>query len=440
MNINEAIKFIEKISSKNGVLSLSRVTHLLSSMGNPEKELKCVHIAGTNGKGSTASMIASVLKEAGYKTGLYTSPYIHTFNERIQINGTNINDEELIEAIEGIKGAIEGMEEKPSEFDIVTAIGFHYFNKVKCDIVVLEVGLGGRLDSTNACVLPEAAVITAIGLDHTKELGNTIEKIASEKAGIIKKDCDVVLYEAEEEVAAIIRHKCVQTMSMLHEIKFDDIEVIESNLKGQTFNYLDFKNIEINLLGGHQLKNAAVSLKTIEVLIKRGWKISQKNIQDGMKSVKWPGRFEILNKKPYFIVDGAHNPQGVEALIKNIGMYFNKKVIFLTGVFKDKDYEKMFEMIYPYGKKFITVQPDNQRSLDYKYLAMLLKEKYKQTEVYDVGDVQKGIDVSLRGAKEDDIIVAFGSLYIVGSVREYFLQLKIKEDNDGNYYKRQTCS
>lgn len=421
MNIDEAIEFIEKTSNKERIRGLSRINYLLNYLGNPERELKYVHITGTNGKGSTASMIASVLKEAGYKTGLYTSPYIHKFNERMQVNGVNIPDEDLIKSVEEIKDVVAGMVEKPTQFDLITAIGFLYFKKVKCDIVVLEVGLGGRFDSTNACASPEVAVITTIGLEHTKELGNTIEKIAAEKAGIIKKNCDVILYEAQQTVLDIIKNECEQKSSSLHEVKFDEIEVIKSDLRGQVFNYLDFRDIEIGLLGEHQLKNAAVSLEAIDGLIKRGWKISYKNIQEGLKNAKWPGRFEILNEKPYFIVDGAHNPQGVETLVKNIKKYFkNKKVIFLTGVFKDKEYEKIFEIAVPYGKRFITVQPDYQRALDYKELAMFLRNKYKHAEIFEAGDVRSGIEISLGCAEREDVIVAFGSLYMVGCIREFF--------------------
>lgn len=423
MNISEAIEFIEKTSNKVNTRSLSRINYLLDCLGNPERELKYVHIAGTNGKGSTASMIASVLKEAGYKTGLYTSPYINKFNERIQVNGINIPDEELTEDAEKVKKVAEGMEEKPTQFDLITAIGFLYFKKVKCDVVVLEVGLGGRFDSTNACVTPEVAVITALGLEHTKELGDTVEKIASEKAGIIKKNCNVVLYEAQQTILDVIKNECFKNSAILYEVKFDQIEVIKGDLSGQVFSYLDFKNVEIGLLGDHQLKNAAVSLKAIEILIKHGWDISFENIQDGLKKAKWPGRFEILNKKPYFIVDGAHNPQGVETLVKNISKYFvGKKVIFLSGVFMDKNYEKMFEIAAPYGKKFITVQPDNQRALDYRDLAMMLRNKYKIMEVYEAGDVQNGIEISLECAEQGDVIIAFGSLYMVGCIREYFLK------------------
>lgn len=437
MNIDEAIEFIEKTSNKDRIRNMSRINYLLSYLGNPERELKYVHITGTNGKGSTASMIASVLKEAGYKTGLYTSPYIHKFNERMQVNGVNIPDEDLIKAVEEIKDAVATMAEKPTQFDLITAIGFLYFKKVKCDIVVLEVGLGGRFDSTNACVSPEVAVITSLGLEHTKELGDTIEKIASEKAGIIKKKCDVILYEAQQTVLDIIKNECMQKSSRLHEVNFDEIEVIKSDLRGQIFSYSDFKNIEISLLGEHQLKNAAVSLEAIDCLIKRGWDISYKNIQDGFKNAKWPGRFEILNEKPYFIVDGAHNPQGVETLVKNIKKYFkNKKVIFLTGVFRDKEYEKMFEIAVSYGKKFITVQPDYQRALDYKDLAKLLRKKYKHVEVFEAGDIQNGIEISLGCAEQEDVVVAFGSLYMVGVIREFFINKEKMEDNNGIDYKR----
>lgn len=423
MDTKEAMDFIEQTAVKGSVLGLSRIEELLKLIGNPEKKLKYIHIAGTNGKGSTASMLASILQEAGYKTGLFISPHIHTFNERIQVDGVNIPNECLIKAVEQIKCAVNSMDEKPTEFEIVTAMGFLYFNQCKCDIVVLEVGLGGRLDSTNVVEAKEAAVITNIGLDHTKELGDTVEKIAAEKAGIIKENCDVILYQQQNSVHDIIEAACKNNVARLHDVDFEKIEILKSDLNSQILNYLNFKNIELRLLGEHQLKNAVVVLKTIEVLIKKGWKISDQDIHNGLKKARWPGRFEVLNNDPYFIVDGAHNPNGVESLVNNIEKYFyGRKLIFLTGVLKDKDYKNMLDMIAPFAKKFIAVQPDNPRALDYRDLAMFLRNRYGQAEVIEAEYVKSGIDISLNCAEPDDIVIAFGSLYMVGSIRKYFIK------------------
>lgn len=422
MNIEEVMEFIHKTSWQRCALGLSRIEELMRLLGNPEKKLKYVHIAGTNGKGSTAAFIASILMKAGYKTGLYTSPYINSFNERIQINGSNITNEELIKIAEEVKEKVKLMKEKPTEFEIITAMAFLYFRNSKVDIVVLEVGLGGRLDSTNIIEESEVAIITTIGLEHTKELGDTVEKIAYEKAGIIKKKCDTVLYQQSSSVHRIVSEICREKDSKLHILNFNEVREFKSDLDSQIFNTRDYKNIEIKLLGEHQIKNATVALKTAEVLKKRGWNISDDAIYQGLKKTKWPGRFEILNREPLFIVDGAHNPNGVATLVYNIGKYFpNKKVIILVGVMADKEYEKMLDKVAPFVKEFIVVQPNNPRALFSSDLVGFLKKRY-DISVIDGGEVSKGVKEALMRAEASDIIIAFGSLYMVGDIRKFFIK------------------
>ena len=422
MNITEAIGYISQTAWQKSRLGLERTEKLLELLGNPEKKLKYIHIAGTNGKGSTAAMLASVLTETGYKTGLYTSPYIQCFNERIQINGINIPDERIIEAIEQVKGFVDQMKDKPTEFELITVIALLYFYQCKCDIVVLETGLGGRLDSTNIIPAPEVAVITAIGLDHTRELGDTVEKIAGEKAGIIKQGCDVVLYQQNQSIFEVIESVCMDKSAQLHLVDFNHVEVTNSDLNGQSFHFEDFRDIKIGLLGEYQQKNAAVVLKTLEVLIKKGWNFTVKDIKEGMKKAVWPGRFEVLDRNPYFVVDGAHNPCGVQALADNIKAYFkDRKIIFLVGVLKDKDYTVMMKRIMPLGNKFIVVQPENARALSRGDLACFLSEN-GNADVWEADNVETGIRMALAQAKEDEVIIAFGSLYMVGSIRSFFLQ------------------
>jgi dihydrofolate synthase/folylpolyglutamate synthase len=420
MDMKEAMEFISMNAWQGSRLGLERMEQLLRLLGNPEKKLKYVHIAGTNGKGSTASMLASVLAASGYKTGLYTSPYIQCFNERIQVNGEYISDDKIIEAVELMRQVIDEMEDKPTEFEIITVIAFLYFYQCRCDIVVLEVGMGGRLDSTNIIPKPEVAVITAIDLDHTLELGDTVEKIAGEKAGIIKDNCDVVLYQQKDSVFEVINSVCSAKTARLHMVNFNHIEVLSSDMQGQILNYEHFKNIKISLLGEYQQKNAAVALKTIEVLVNKGWQINEQKVKEGMINAKWPGRFEVLNRNPYFIVDGAHNPNGVQALADNIEAYFkDRKVIFIIGVLRDKNYKEMMNRIASYGKKFIVVPPENQRALSQSELALFLSGSF-EIDVMEVVDVRAGIDLALAMASEDDIIIAFGSLYMTGSIRGYF--------------------
>lgn len=421
MNINEAMDFIHQTQWKGSKLGLSNIEVLMNLLGNPQDELKYIHIAGTNGKGSTASMLASVLIEAGYKTGLYTSPYINKFNERIQVNGENVPDEFLIKSVEKLKVALDKMDNKPTEFEIVTALGFMYFHEVKCDIVVLEVGLGGRLDSTNIIHSPEAAVITAIGIDHTKELGENIEEIALEKAGIIKDDCDVILYDQDKVIVDVIKTIAKEKSSRLHIADFNKIEPLEISLKNQSFNYKEYKNIKLALLGDHQLNNAATVIETINVLKNKGWNISKENLYNGLEKVKWPGRFEVLRENPTFIVDGAHNPHGVITLANNIEKYFKgKKVTFITGVMADKEFEKMYDMVAPYAEKFVVVEPNNPRAFNYHDLGLFLHERYN-VEIIEGKSVSDGIKKALDAAKPDDVIIAFGSLYMSGDIRSYFV-------------------
>lgn len=418
MNRKEAMEYINKTTWRGSRLGLDRMEKLLKLIGNPEKKLKFIHIAGTNGKGSTAAMLASVLTEAGYKTGLFTSPYIHSFHERIKVNGKNIPEEELTATITYLKRFIESMEDKPTEFELMTVIAFLYFQACQCDIVVLEVGLGGRLDSTNVIPTPEAAVITAIDMDHMNELGDTIEKIAYEKAGIIKEYGDVILYQQKESVYEVIRTICDQKSSSLHLVEFKNLEILSSNLEEQKLKFEGFKEVVIRLLGEYQQKNTAVVLKTIEVLQTKGWVISDQALYDGLKKTTWPGRFEVLNRAPCFIVDGAHNPNGVQSLVKNMELYFSgKKKLFLVGVLKDKDYLTMIQLIAPYGDQWIVVQPENERALSTVDLAKVLKEKYNK-DVIEAANVREGVNLALKLAEEEQIIISFGSLYMVGEIRE----------------------
>lgn len=420
MNIQEAMDFIHQTQYKGSKLGLSNIQTLMELLGNPQDKLKYIHVAGTNGKGSTSAMLSSILVEAGYNTGLFTSPYINEFNERIQVNGKNIPGEFLIKGVEKLKIAVEKMDNKPTEFEIVTALGFLYFYEMDCDIVVLEVGLGGRLDSTNIIKKPEIAVITAIGIDHTKELGEDIEKIAWEKAGIIKEDTDVILYEQDEIITDVIKEVCKEKSSKLYLSEPNGINLKDFTLENQVFDYKDLKGIKLGLLGEHQLKNVAVVLKTIEVLKSKGWKISSENLMAGLEKVKWPARFEVINRKPIFIVDGAHNPQGVETLAKNIENYFkNKKITFITGVMQDKEYEKMYDMIAPFANKFVVVKPENPRAFGYHELGEFLKDRYK-VEIIEGENVKSGIKKSLETSNEEDVIIAFGSLYMAGEIRSYF--------------------
>lgn len=321
MTLDEALHYIHSVCWKGSVPGLERISALLDKMGHPERKLKFIHVTGTNGKGSTCAMLASMFTKAGYKTGLYTSPYLIRFNERIQINGVQIPDEEICEITEYIKPLADSIFEQPTEFEMVTALGFEYFARHNCDLVVCEVGMGGEFDATNVILPPEAAIICNIGLDHTEVLGDTLEKIAATKSGIIKPGCDAVIYRETPSVEAVIEARCKEVGAKLHKADFADIRLISHDLTGQVFDWKRFHALKLPLLGDHQLHNAAVALTAATVMQQRGWHITDEQIREGLADVRWPGRFDVRRKDPLFIIDGGHNPQCIQALVKNIQDY-----------------------------------------------------------------------------------------------------------------------
>ena len=417
MNANEAIEYIHSVCWKGSIPGLSRTRKLLELMGNPQDQLKYVHIAGTNGKGSTAAMTASILQKAGYRTGLYTSPYIYRFNERMQINGEQISDTELTEITAWVKPFADSMEESPTEFELVSCIAFEYFKRNHCDIVVLEVGMGGALDSTNIISVPEVAVITNIGLDHTDYLGSTVEEIARTKAGIFKEGGNAVVYRGTPSVEAVFEEVCAQKGVSLTKADFAGLRRIRHSLEGQVFDCGSRRALELPLLGEHQLHNAAVVLAVTDVLIERGWNISEENIREGLRSVSWPGRFDIMSHDPLFIIDGGHNPQCIEALVKNIGDYLaDKTVIALTGVLADKDYGEMFRPMFPLIRQFVCITPPNPRKLEAAELAGYLRTR--GADAVSCDSIPEGVKTAMKLAGKDGAVLCFGSLYSIGSIRD----------------------
>ncbi len=415
MTLDEALRYIHEVCWKGTIPGLERIQALLDAMGNPERKCKFVHVTGTNGKGSTCAMVASILRKAGYKTGLYTSPYLIRFNERIQINGEQISDADICELTEYVKPFAESIFERPTEFEMVTAIGFEYFARHKCDIVVCEVGMGGEFDATNVIPAPEAAVICNIGLDHTEVLGNTLEKIAGAKAGIIKPGCDAVLYRERPSVEAVFEERCKALNAPLHKADFDSLHLLSHSLEGQVFDWERFHALRLPLLGEHQLHNAAVALTTARVLQKRGWKITDEQIREGIESVRWLGRFELMRKDPMFIIDGGHNPQCIEALVKNIRDYLpGRELTVLTGVLGDKDFHCMYRDVTQYAKEFITITPANARALTAEKLADYLRQFGKPVTACDV--VADGVRLAIEHAGKDGVVLCYGSLYMIGDI------------------------
>lgn len=426
MNAEQAIAYIHSVCWKGSIPGLGRTQELLEKMGNPEKKLKFVHIAGTNGKGSTAAMTASILSKAGYRTGLYTSPYIYRFHERIQVDGVEISDEELAEITEYVKPLADSMAQSPTEFELVCCIAFEYFYRKKCEIVVLEVGMGGAWDATNVIEVPEVAVITNIGLDHTEYLGDTVEKIAETKSGIFKPHGHAVVYRSTPSVEAVYERVCAERDVSLRKADFDGLVLKAHTLEGQVFDCGSRKNLVLPLLGDHQLHNASVVLSIADTLIGEGWKISEQNIYDGVRDVRWPGRFDIVCRKPLFIIDGGHNPQCIEALVKNIRDYLaGKKVIALTGVLADKDYADMYKPVMPLVDRFVCITPPNPRKLEAEQLARYLRQAGAQAQASE--SILDGVKQAMELAGKDGVVLCFGSLYSIGGIRDALKDLGVIE-------------
>jgi len=423
MNYEEALEYIHGTLKFGSKLGLRNIGVLLDLMGNPHKKLKYVHVAGTNGKGSTTAFISSILTEAGYRTGVFTSPYVQRFTERMRIGNEEIGREELAEITQFVKENVEKMvamgENHPTEFEIVTAIGFEYFYKNKCDVVVLEVGLGGRFDSTNIIDTPLVAVITTISYDHTDRLGKTLPEIAFEKAGIIKPGGTVVIYSQSPEVEEVFERACRERGADLFRTDFSDLTLHEFGIDGQTFSFGGFKNLKIGLLGRHQLKNAATAVNAVMHLKDKGFDISETALRSGLLKTKWPGRFEVVSREPVVIIDGAHNAEGAQMLKNTLDEYFpGRPVSFIMGVLSDKDYDTMMKTVLPGCRRLFAITTKSPRALPAHDLAKNARKYCKNVQVSDT--IESALRICMETASDDEVICAFGSLYYIGEVRGFF--------------------
>ena len=418
MDYKEALAYLNAVEFFGSKPGLERMAAMLDALGNPQDGMKFVHVAGTNGKGSCAAMTASILKAAGYKTGLYTSPYLYRFNERMQIGGKEIEDDVLAELVTRVKPIAEAMEDHPTVFELMTVTALLWYKEAGCDIVVLEVGLGGRFDATNVIPSPECAVIMNIGLDHTEILGDTLEQIAFEKAGILKPGTEAVLFQQSESVTEVVQKRCDELGIALHIPDFDAIRTEFDSLYGQTFTYKG-ESYALPLLGAHQLKNAATVLEVVEVLRRRGWKLEQSDVEHGLYAVHWPGRFELLSEEPLFVVDGGHNPQCALTVRDNLLRYFpDKRRILLLGVLRDKDYPALTEILNEAADEYICITPDSHRALPAGELADFLNRYNKPVAVCD--SIRDGVSLALDRSDEGSVVCAVGSLYSVGEIRACF--------------------
>ncbi|WP_315070240.1 folylpolyglutamate synthase/dihydrofolate synthase family protein [uncultured Clostridium sp.] len=426
MTYDEAMNYISSVGKFGSNYGLERTFRILELLGNPHEKLKMIHIAGTNGKGSTTAMITKVLRGYGYKVGMYTSPYLEEFEERIQINGENIEKDKLVKLLEQVKVAIkkvieEGFEH-PTEFEIITALMFFHFYNEKVDYAVIEVGLGGRLDSTNV-IIPKVSVITSISLDHVNILGDNLKDIAKEKAGIIKEKVPVVLYPQEKDAEEVVLKASKEKNSKIYLLKKEDCRLIDIN-NDKLYQNVEVKsikntyNIKLPLLGEHQILNLSVALNTIETLFeKENIIINRELIEKSLEDVKWIGRLEVLRKKPTVVVDGAHNIDGIRALRKNVEKYFKyKKLYLLLGILADKQVKEMVKEITPIAEKVYALTPHSDR-------AELCEDLKKEILEYNSNTValesyEEAFELTLKEAEEDDLILISGSLYMIGDMRK----------------------
>ncbi|MCR5733798.1 MAG: bifunctional folylpolyglutamate synthase/dihydrofolate synthase [Lachnospiraceae bacterium] len=447
MTADEAIRYIESHGLSREKKGLDNEKKLLKLLGDPEKKLRYIHVAGSNGKGSTCAMFASILKECGYKTGLFISPHLIRYNERISINGQDIPDNELSLAMDRVKEAEEEMGVALSQFEILTAAAFLYFAKESCDIAVLEVGMGGEYDPTNVIDAPLLSVITNIGLEHTKYLGNTLSEIAHTKAGIIKEGSPCICYDAlDKEVLEVIEKICEDRKAPLTVADHSQIEPVSESFNGQIFKWRG-ETYEIPLVGEYQLHNVATVLTGMEILAESGVRINTETgagtcestdtdsgasyidtetgrdirittaaIREGLKKVHWPARMEILSTDPLFILDGGHNPQCMKALSESLRKLVpGKDIVFLIGVLQDKDYPEMAAEILPIAKGFVCVTPDSDRSVNADTLSEYLKSK--NVTAVSEKSIKEAVRTAVKMAGVGGCIVALGSLYLAGEIR-----------------------
>lgn len=419
MTYQEAVDYLNEQKSQIIRPGLEAVSGLLALLGDPQDNMKYIHIAGTNGKGSTAAYMESILRAAGYKTGLFTSPYIESFSEKIRFNNQIMREDILIQLTEKVKAAADRLSRRdlyPTPFELQTAVAFLFFQMMECDIVVLETGLGGRLDATNVIKEAEVSVICSISYDHMDYLGNTLTEIAGEKAGIIKPHGRVVCYPQKEVAGEVIKRRCREMDSELFLLDEKDVILVSGDRYGQIFRVGEHEPFTIHMLGGHQVYNATLAVMAIDILNRRGYRISEKDIACGLAQTRWQGRMEIIREEPAVIMDGAHNADGARVLAKGLKELFpGKKITFITGILRDKEYEKMLDQVIPMAEAFYTVTPDNPRALSAEELAKVIEDK--GVRAYACPTVKEAVGQCMKLGR-DSIICAFGSLYYIGQIKK----------------------
>ena len=420
MDYRQAVEFVESSSIVRERYGLEKLQQALHLLGDPHHHTEFVHIAGTNGKGSTAAMTASVLQTAGYRTGLYTSPHLMRYNERMQIDGVPISDEDFVEAASQVQRVCEQLGGVPIVFEVLTLMALWYFAQQHCDIVVLEVGIGGLLDSTNVIPSPKVAIITQLGMDHTETLGNTLEEIAAQKGGIVKEGTPTVMALQEPSAVAIVQQICDKHHAPLALADPERLRVIDASVAGQTLEDREYGKLKLPLAGEHQRKNAANVLEAVAMLRTQGYRISDDDVREGIAKTVWPARFERLSTAPDFILDGGHNPQCLHAVTAALREYYpGQKVVFLVGMMADKDTDHMLAEMASIAKSFVCIRPDSPRAMQPQLLAQQLTERF-HLPACACGSVREGIAEATRQAGKEGVVCALGSLYLAGEVRAAF--------------------
>ncbi len=420
MKYEEAVAYMESLSSYGIVPGLGNISNLCEKLENPQSRLSFVHIAGTNGKGSVLAYISTILKTAGYKVGRYISPTIFEYRERIQINNRPISKKELCLLVEQMRTVCEELvaegKPHPTPFEVETAMAFSYFEKQGCDIVVLETGMGGRRDATNIVENTLVSVLTSVSLDHMQYLGGDLREITREKAGIIKPGCQVVTTMQEPEVLDVIKEQ-----AGLHQVSVSIADAgackrVRFGLEKQRFDYGEWKDITITMAGKHQISNAVLAIEVIKALETKGYRVPEKALYKGFLETKWPGRFTLLGKKPYFVVDGAHNEDAAKKLAESIEFYFtNKRIIYIMGILRDKEYEKIIGLTHSYAEQIITVAtPNRSRTLSSYELASEVARVHPNVTAVD--SLEEAVEIAYLLAGKEDVIIAFGSLSFTGKL------------------------
>lgn len=422
MNDRHALEYIDSISSAGIRPGLDTIRELCRRLGDPQREMRWVHIAGTNGKGSTLAYLSTILKCAGYRVGRYVSPTIRDYRERIQVDGRMITKKALGDGITLIRQICEEMVgeglAQPTPFEVETALAFWYFKQKKCQIGVLETGMGGLLDATNVIEGTLVELITSVGMDHMKFLGNSLEKIALQKAGIIKEGSTVVCMEQGGEVVEIIRRQAKEKGAEFAVSKWQQATKVKYGLEKQSFSYGGYDGLEISLAGQFQIANAALALDGCKALAAKGFPISEKALRRGLFETSWPGRFSVLKKHPLFVADGAHNEDAAQKLAKSIEFYFtNRRIIYIMGVLRDKEYDKIIALTHSYADQIITVTPpENPRALPALELAKEIAKVHPR--VTAAASLEEAVEMATLLAGKKDVILAFGSLSYLGKLMD----------------------